>query len=500
VQRLLLAAVFLVLAGALPAAARAANGHWEPPGLVPSTTPVATVVQALAAAAPAPADRVERWQVTTPSTTLTAGVAVHGADFRIDAMLGPDRFSSGRAGGFHWRQTPNGLVHLIGADVQGDDLDRWPLALFPVAASDCVAVLQTRERPAEWVLEYRVDPDAPRWFYIDPAGGGIVREVLREGTRIVTFTFGDRRTFEGRTRPFAWHVEGSGGTANVAVTGVTDQPVPAGAVAIPLSREDAAPSLAGPVELRLTFPWLGGITLAARVNGRDATFLLDTGTPQIIIFAHAVPRFGLQPLLGHVRIPSLDVGPLEYRNLAAGVVSDPRLARLDGILGYDFFRGHIVHLDYSGARLDVLPRAGFAPPPDAGETAVDYNEGMPLVPLTLAGLQAARFVLDTGSYRIELLRFLSERTAVPPSALGEIRGSPPMPESFLEGTIFVDPVRIPRLNFLGYEFRDVPASIEDGRNATVDFPIDGILGSMLLSHFEWWFDADGGRLWYRLAA
>jgi hypothetical protein len=31
----------------------------------------------------------------------------------------------------------------------------------------------------------------------------------------------------------------------------------------------------------------------------------------------------------------------------------------------------------------------------------------------------------------------------------------------------------------------------------IEIPLDGIIGTRILNRFEWWFDYDGGRLWFQ---
>jgi hypothetical protein len=499
---------FAMLLFAVPAATEAHDGHWEPPGIRPAAVSLDAVLSAAATAAGKPATaygrRTESWILRAGAATLRTVVTVRDADLRFATVIDGAEYEQGRAGAVRWRRTPNGLVRKIASDVQGDDLDRWPLAFFPFSAADCT-LLGSSAAQAAWVVEYRPAHDSPHWFFFDMATGLVTREMFREGSRNVTFTFSDFRVVDGVRRPFAWEVSGAGGGANVAVETVSEQPVAAESVAIPESRTDglaqfggAAVSVPADFPKRTPFDLISKrILIDATVNGRPAIFLCDTGTSQILIGEAAARRFGLQPTLRHAIARDLKTGPIHFENVAVQIVPLGNVL-VDGILGYEYFAGHIVHIEYRSRRVEFIPSTGFVPPAGAREIDASFEEGMPLAPARIGSIEATRVVLDTGSWNVILLRDLFERNPMPARKSivdGEAHAST---VHFLEGEITVVDAKAPSIEFAGVHFVDNDVQVEEqNMGDEVDFPIDAIFGTHVLAQFDWWFDYDAGRIWVR---
>ncbi|MDQ2857572.1 MAG: hypothetical protein M3R53_02840 [Candidatus Eremiobacteraeota bacterium] len=477
-------------------AADAENGYWEPPGIHPSDTPLATVFAKARDYAGAStvdyADRVERYAVSANGITFDAVSTVHGDDFAVRATIDGETYSFGRSGGNHWRQTPRGLVHLVRSDVQGDDLDRWPTAALPLSAR-CIVAGETQS-PAAWVLLDRREGDIPHWFYVDERSGAIVREITREGRRVETTTFDDARAVNGVTRPFHWHVDGPGGALDVHVTAVEPQRVEAAAAALPHSATDTFPHPVRAQNVPSTFDH-DRIFVTANVEGTPLRLLLDTGTPQIVVGEATARKLHKRVVLGHTTLRDVAVGDLAARSVPAGVVGENWV---QGILGYDFFAGRIVHIDYEHARVETLPRESFTAPSDARTLESPFDEGMPVVPARVGDVASTRFVLDTGSARIVILDGTLRRAHrvfadLDASALGGARTI-----RFLEGPIDVERAALRSLILGGQRFSTESADMQTHTTRfDAEFPIDGIIGTDLLSHLEWWFDADGGRTWFR---
>jgi hypothetical protein len=492
----------LVLAG--PAASLAREGHWQPPGIRPAAVSLDDVLSAAAAAAGRPeaayAQRTESWTLQTGPATLHTIVTVRDADLRFATAIDGADYEQGREGGIRWRRTPNGLVRKIASDVQGDDLDRWPLAFFPYAASDCFLLGSSAEGDA-WVVEYRPAHDSPHWFFVDKSTGRLTREMFREGSRNVAFSFSDFRVVDGARRPFAWHVSGAGGDADVAVDAILPQLVTAEAVAIPASRTDSLGQFgSATTAVPATFDDVRAfrrIIIVATVNGHRARFLYDTGTTQILIDEDAARRFGLQQTLRHAIVRELTTGPVRFQNVAVQLV---RLGEFgaDGILGYEYFAGQVMHLDYRTARIEFIPSVDFEPPRNAREIAATFDEGMPLIRARIGSIETDRVVIDTGSPNILLMHELFEHSPLEPrnSIVGS-EGAVALTH-FLEGEVAVAEAHAPTIDFAGFRLLDNDVGVEEpDRGDSVDFPIDAIFGTNLLAKFEWWFDYDGGRIWLR---
>ncbi len=181
--------------------ANARDGHWEPPGIAPASESLAAVLalyaKASGSANPAYAQRVERYALVAGGERVTSERTVRGADFKAVTTIDGGAFASGRDSGVRWRRTPNGVTRTISIDVQGDDLDRWPLADLPFAPQDCTLAGAAEVPKPAWVVEYHPAHDVPHWFYIDRTSGDLVRETWRDGSVVVKLDFSDIREVDG---------------------------------------------------------------------------------------------------------------------------------------------------------------------------------------------------------------------------------------------------------------------------------------------------------------
>jgi hypothetical protein len=494
------ALVAFVLTFASVTPVRAVDGHWQPPRIAPTTATLAEVFAKRDAASGTPsaayARRVERWVVRTNGNQYETTVTVRDGDVRFDTPLAGATYSEGRAGGLRWRETPNGLVRVIASDVQGDQLDRWPLAIFPYDAADCRLIGETETEPRRYVVEYRPAHDSPHWFFFDAASGALTNETAHEGSRTYSFAFSDSRTFEGAARPFGWHTDGWGDDEDVRVDDVRPQDVAEASVALPPSRTDALATLEqSEVDVPARFDTNQRIYIDGTINGHRAHFIFDTGTTQILIDGAAAKRFGIRNDLGHGIAGELSTGPVHFKNLAIETTSLDHF-QADGILGYDYFAGHIVHLDYAHGRLSFARRDTFSAPANASEMGIDYREGMPLATAAVGPVRSSRIVLDTGSQNAVFLRPFFQTQKTTPAQLGFSLLGTTSGIGFLEGPIVVENATLPELRFAGESFRDSSVQLEIQSPAeAVDFPIDGIFGTQVLDKFEWWFDYDGSRCW-----
>jgi hypothetical protein len=492
------AASLLMLA---PVPVFALGGHWEPPGIRPSGVSLASVLAKAGSAAGTPAagyaQRVEHWNLSAGTTSLTVTVSVRGADLRFDTPIDGATYSQGRNDGDRWRRTPNGLVRLIGADVQGDDLDRWPLAFFPYDASDCTLLGEAFTPAPAWVIEYRPAHDSPHWFYYEESTGRLVREVFREGSRNVTFDFSDVRAVDGASRPFAWHISGAGGDADVKVLDVLPEPVETATVALPASSDPAATSSAASVAVPTRFYRASYLLVDVTVNGKSAAFIFDTGTSQILIDEGAARRFGLRPAFGHAVVRELSTGGVTFHNIAAQTAFLKGFGA-DGILGYDYFCGHIVHFDLGRGHIDLIAPGAFTPPSGARAIRANFDQGMPLVAATIGSAVTSRVVLDTGSLNVLVLRALYGGNASQLRRIGIERTSGGETVNFLEGPVAVANATVAHIEFAGDRFNNDAIQVEvQPISDAVDFPIDAIFGLHLMAHYELWFDYDDGRIWMR---
>jgi hypothetical protein len=230
-----------------------------------------------------------------------------------------------------------------------------------------------------------------------------------------------------------------------------------------------------------------------RINGQTLQFVVDTGTTQILMDVGAATRIGLHATLGHTVAQRVEVGnavatnlPLQTVNLFGGA--------LDGILGNEFFGGHIVHLDYSRDLLELIAPGDFFPPAGARRLDVDCDEGMPIVAASVAGVTGTRFAIDTGSSALVLTDPFARRVG---SGLATLPGGD-VELHYLEGLVDVRSAQLQSLAFAGVLFTHPGAAdVEVPLASNVDIPLDAIVGAEVLRTFEWWFDYDHNRAWVR---
>lgn len=190
----------------------------------------------------------------------------------------------------------------------------------------------------------------------------------------------------------------------------------AGFIALLLSVPAAAQPLADvPMHFYGTRP-----AVEVMVNGRGPyLFLIDTGAEGMaradtgLVSAANLPTIGAA-LIGdgtssppvsaiRVRLDSLSLGRLERRQVDASSrdynsSTSTYLSQIDGILGLEFFSGHLLTLDFPRRR--VIVRAGELPRAD-GSTILDYtlkHGSIPMITLRF-GEQEVPAIIDSGNIR-----------------------------------------------------------------------------------------------------
>lgn len=467
---------------------------WLPRGIVSTQARTDDMLARLATPSPG-AGRIEHYRLVAGTTTLVATALLRGRDFRIDTTIDGYDYALGRVDGKSWRRTPSGVVRVIRSDVQGDDLDRWPRSVFGFSFDGCHAAGATSAPSAEWVLACREPGDIVHVYDVDPQSGRIDAETTREGSRVVQYTFGPGAPGDGRQRPAHWRIAGAGGDAEVTRLDSQPRDVAPDDVAIPatVSAQFAFPPN-GHVEIPARFPdgnskWL---RVPVSIGGRTLSFIVDTGTSQILMDAGAAAQLGLHTTLGHAVARDVRVGDAVATDLPIETV-DLFGGRITGLLGNEFFTGHVVHVDYANGRLEWLARDGFVPPRDADEIALDASEGLPLVDVTVDGHKSSRFTLDSAGTPTILSAAFAGAHAIHDGD----RGPRTHTINYLEGMLEVSPAAIGELVLGRYTLTNPTVSIEVPNDENIDLTLDGIVGSTAMATFEWWLDYDGKRAWIR---
>ena len=493
--------------GCTGAALASAAAAWTPPDLRPTTATRAEVLAAYAKATgtlqPAFANRHERWTYVNGSHHWPVALAVLGADFRANVALGTAHYSGGRSDGVRWRADANGITHATLSDDQGDAVDRLPQSIFPFALADCALAGESSRFGAAWVLLDRAPRDKPHWFYVDKSSGAISHEITREGARTILTAFDRFEPVGGAQRPGHWRISDGDGANDLDVTVDTVEPAALGEsdVAIPQTPRTFAPATPpanGIVRLPAAF-MRARIAVAVDLDGQHVPFILDTGTASITLDRRIAERRGWGPLLEHATVPRMAVGALALADVSTLAI---RFGAA-GLLGYDFFAGHVVHIDYARNRVEVMTpeaaRPAFADPANAVIPGY-FDEGVPLVKASFGAAAGDRFVLDSGSPSLYVMDPFARRYAAEIAAHwspATFPGGRSYNEAvYLEGSIAIGAKRAARLTLGPYRFDDVLVGVqgENARPDALDMYFDGIIGTDQMAAFEWWFDYDGGRI------
>jgi hypothetical protein len=486
-------------------AAVAYAASWQPPGIAPASARLADVLalHALHAGSPPPAfaQRVEHYRLRSGNRNFALEVVVRGADFSSSLTLGTARYGAGRRNGLTWRSSADGIVRTIRADLDDNLADRLPASIFGLQAAYCTLAGQTTRGEPAWVIAEHLPTDVPRWIFIAKSDGRIVREVTHHGLEVRT-TFGPEEVREGVRRIVRWHVadDSPGGSFDVTLTGTSVRPLSSADVTAPLAGADLIRFPPGVSRAVVPATFAGDtIFVNLTINGTERRFLLDSGTEDITLSRWTAQELALDVALDHATLPRLDIGDLTMENVSTSI-SDQNFEG-DGILGYDFFAGHVVHIDYARRQVEVLT-TGAADRELAANGAVPVaiilEGGTPLAHAEVGGATGARFLLDTGSPDVVLFqRFLTRNAASIARAWTYAPADGTSVEPYLEGPVIVRTAHIPSfaLGPLRSAISTVRAEIPGGSD--IDIPFDGILGTKALRTYELWFDDDRHRVWLR---
>jgi hypothetical protein len=501
------AAALAFACAAVVAAFSAARAEWRPPDVHATTATLRDVLAAYAKAAGTPdpryAQRRERWTYANGERRFPVQVGVRGADFRASVALGSERYSGGRDEGVRWRANPNGIAHATLTDDQGDAADVLPQSVFPFATAGCELAGESDRFGPAWVLLDRAPRDRPHWLYVDKASGAIAHEITREGRRTIVTAFDRFESMGSSRRARHWRVSDGNAEHDLDVTVDALEPgaVEPVDVAIPQTRRVFAPASPPPngvVTLPTHFRRLT-IFVDVSVDGTRTEFVLDTGTASITLDRRIAQRRGWGPVLEHASVPHMSAGALRLDDVSTLAIPLPGI---EGILGYDFFFGHVVHVDYVHERVDVLTPAAAEPvfrDPQTYVAPAYFDEGSPLVRASFGPAAGDRFILDTGSQQLFVLAPFAHRyeQRVAGWAPASFRfGGREMTPTYLEGSIHVEARTAPDFTLGPFRFAPLVIGVEarNDRADAIDIAADAIVGTDQLGMFDVWFDYDGGRI------
>jgi hypothetical protein len=346
------------------------------------------------------------------------GLLFHDVLRTRDRKISIDEGFTGR---LMWKADPNGYVVTLlrGPAKVAFDLDALldeATATFPDPTIDGSAQVRGVQTTIVSVSPKGLPPID---LYVDPATGAYLRAVIdpkgphRTDVEILSYMqAAPGKKIAGRydVGHARYHVARVQVGANV--TNAALEPPPA----------RAAWTFSGPqffpIDTYIQSTASREIRVQASVDGHPGVFLLDTGTPGIIVFDAFARSAGLVPLgeshfspfagdprdRGYVNIASLDVsGNVLHDVLVEDIADSSR--HIDGILGYDFFAGMLANVELSKGVMQILDPVTTSPAVSKGAYAfpIDLTHLRPVVSVTIGSGAVAHPRFGTGDNYFMLL-------------------------------------------------------------------------------------------------
>ena len=186
--------------------------------------------------------------------------------------------------------------------------------------------------------------------------------------------------------------------------------------------ENSQTCKSSPITASVSLPLVPMMPDARHVNGYQLEVQLPQGKTKLIVDTAASGLYisrtladanGLQHRegdpVGTVRVESVRVGSLEFRDCMVGVSDVPFPDKESGFIGTDVFAPYLVTLDFPAGRLELAPLPAIAGEKDdavpgdrprmaelAGYSPVYHRQQFLLLPVMVNKKESRLFVLDTG--------------------------------------------------------------------------------------------------------
>lgn len=437
-----------------------------------------------------------------------------GDDYIETTKLGPTSTSSGRLHGQRWSHNENGYTRLMTGTHEEDERSDQALedALHGKTGGSVNLLGQVSTPVPAYVVE--VNPQAGRheWLFFEMSTGRLVRrEEARLGHRRV-WTFDDFRTTNGVTEPWHQHLDDgyAGNDLDVRTQRIAyDVPVDPSELAMPVTTSPLHfPQ--GVTDVRLPAKIENGaIIVRLMIDGRGLDFQLDSGSSGIALDPSVAHELGLQTFGERSRtiagtfeassaiVPRIGVGTLTLDNVKIDCLpfnyEINGQTRVVGLLGYDFFAGAVVKIDYDAGTVDAYDPASFvAPATDAYRVPMNLDDEVPTVRATLGTSDADDFIVDSGSVFVVVFQTFAKAhpTDLPPVSytIADKTYFPLITAQGVGGLFSLQPVTIKRFavgdvldDFQAYDIAD---SVQEFQGEDDD----GLLGYQFLRYFDVYFD------------
>lgn len=274
------------------------------------------------------------------------------------------------------------------------------------------------------------------------------------------------------------------------------------------TRGNAQEVLNPPAKYVTTVPFVmltGGIVIvrAALDNYKDSlNFVLDTGSGGISLDSTTAEELKVEKKLTDktvrgiagmktveftydhsVHLPGLTVEHLDFHINDYDILTSAYGIRIDGIIGYSFFRRYIVSINYEKQTFDVYtpgnykyPRGGYLLHPQF--STLPMQQLMVRDNTNIAG----KFYFDTGA---GLCMLLNEDLVQDSALLRKKRKLYPTVAEGLGGKKSMDLTVIKEVRVGPYRFRNVPIYIFDDEYNITQYPVlGGLIGNDILRRFN----------------
>ena len=521
--------VFLAIVPLAPLRALADVPFDAPAGLVPTSASLTSVLDLHQRAVGNPTvpvrTRLIEEHISSGGLDGTFTETFEGGDWSANEHLGSFTTRFGSKAGVQWRQDENGVTLTLKGAHRAQQITDFAIAhAFQNPAKPGAGVRLLGESPepsAAYVVEVHPPGGNPAWLFLDASSGQLVRREQMVDERRLTETYDDFRITNGTTEP--WHGRISIGAATDDLVWTTsservDVPLDADQVAIPPDTRQLVqfPPSASTVSLPARIVDRH-VILRVMIGGRGYDFLLDTGSSTISVDDEIVSSLRLtshrhttMSIAGPVSqseaiIPEMDIGDLRMRDVVVSAspfrYHPETTTRVVGVIGFDFFAGAVVHIDYPHGIAEAMVPASFQVP-SKPDTILDatLDDRVPLVSATVGGV-AGNFIFDTGADLVILFTRFTQ--AHPTATIDQGRGDAmikKLPLDTAVGTYGVEgfvplwPVEIQSMDFGGIGFPDCLVYRTQFASPFEAEDVDGIIGQEFLRYFDIYVDYRNARI------
>jgi predicted aspartyl protease len=472
---------------------------------------VPAIVSKMHAAAP-PALPVLREVVVVTSSDGSHRTTLRfrrNADWREVIDDGPFHTERGSVKGDRWHENENGQVVFDQPEPPSE----------PVAPSASKTTVTRVHEPVEAFVITALDA---RGFgvktFVDPATWRLVRHEVTNTAGTTVTTYDDFRADHGVEFAHHWRID------NALTRTVTDSRIALfepGAVedrdvAMPAPRRQLVefPPSVHRVELPAKFASFGHVYVRVMIGDRGLDFVLDSGSYGIALDMEVAKELGITPYGEHSTVsaqrheiaraivPEMHVGDLRMRNVMVHLEPqgwhEQAGVKTVGLLGFDFLAELGVTIDYENKSVVAVPGEEYRAPsgPYVFPIEIRLASGQPLTTVTLNGVPAHRFMIDTGGAGTFLIHDYFARRH-PEAIHDEGAGARTRPIRFfgLGGAFDVRAYQIKSLQLGRINFSET-VGYRVTSSGSYTTPTDGVIAPGFLQYFTLGIDYGNSRMYF----